>query len=90
LTLGVAAPVLAQKTAADNFVDGEVKKIDKDTGKITIKHGPIPNLEMPGMTMVFRAKDAADLDKVKVGDSVRFKADKVDGNITITEIKPVS
>jgi Cu/Ag efflux protein CusF len=74
--------------AADDSVEGEVRKVDKDAKKITLKHGPIPNLEMTGMTMVFRVKDPAMLDAVKVGDKVRFKADKVQGAITITEIKP--
>ena len=68
------------------FVDGEVRKVDKDAGKITLKHGPIANLEMPAMSMVFRAKDPAMLEKVKAGDKVRFKADKVGGAYTVTEI----
>jgi Cu(I)/Ag(I) efflux system periplasmic protein CusF len=103
LTMGAVAPAFSQQQgpegraagatagkAADNFVEGEVKKIDKDAGKITLKHGPIPNLEMPGMTMVFRAKDPSALDKLKVGDIVKFKAEKIDGNITVTEYKPAS
>ena len=69
------------------MTDGEVKKIDKDNGKITIKHGEIKNLDMPGMTMVFRIQDPAMLDKVKVGDKINFAADKVKGNITVTRIE---
>ena len=61
--------------------------MDKDAKKITLKHGPIPNLEMTGMTMVFRVTDPAMLDAVKAGDKGRFKADKVQGAIAITEIK---
>ena len=68
------------------MVDGEIRKVDKDAGKITIRHGPLTNLDMPAMTMVFRVKDAAMLDQVKVGDTVKFKAEKVDGNFTVTEI----
>ena len=71
------------------MVDGEVRKVDKEQGKITLKHAPITNLEMPGMTMVFRVKDPAMLDKVKEGDKVRFTADKVGGNITVTSIEAV-
>ena len=71
------------------MTDGEIKKIDKDNGKITIKHGEIKNLDMPGMTMVFRVQDAAMLDQVKVGDKVNFAADKVKGNITVTKIEAV-
>lgn len=74
--------------ASKAFVDGDVRKVDKDAGKVTLRHGPIPNLDMPAMTMVFRAKDPAMLDAVKVGDKVRFKADKIQGTITVTEIQP--
>ena len=87
-----AAPVqLAQATVAassNNVVEGEVKKVDKELKKITLKHGEIKNLDMPGMTMVFRVKDPAMLDQVKAGDKVKFKAEKLDGAITVTEISP--
>ncbi len=79
---------LAQADArAAPMSDGEVRKIDKEAGKITIKHGPLPNLEMPGMTMVFQVKDPAMLDKLKVGDKVRFTAEKVGGAIVVTDIQ---
>ena len=74
--------------AASGFAEGEVKKIDKSAGKITLKHGPLPALDMPAMTMVFRAKDAALLDQVKTGDVIRFKAEKIDGNFTVTDYQP--
>lgn len=61
------------------MTDGEVRKIDKETKKITIKHGEIKNLDMPGMTMVFQVKDVALLDPVKVGDKVKFVAEKAGG-----------
>ena len=80
--------VAAPSTAAP-MVDAEVRKVVKDTGKITLKHGPIPNIEMPSMTMVFRVKDAEMLDKVKKGDKVRFTADKVGGAYTVTAIETV-
>ena len=70
------------------MTDGEVKKVDKDVGKLTIKHGPLTNLDMPGMTMVFRVKDPAMLDQVKEGDKIRFVAERVDGAITVVELKP--
>ena len=73
--------------AATAMTDGEVKKIDKDSGKITIKHGPITNLGMPGMTMVFKAKDAAMLDQVKPGDKIRFVAERGDGALVVTKIE---
>jgi Cu(I)/Ag(I) efflux system protein CusF len=78
----------ATSAAAAPMSDGEVRKVDKDAGKITLKHGPIPNLDMPDMTMVFRVKDAAMLDAVKAGDKVRFAADKVGGQYTVTRIEP--
>ncbi len=81
--------VRATQTAAGAtpMSDGEVRKIDKDSNKITLKHGEIKNLEMPGMTMVFRVKDAAMLDKVEVGAKVRFTAEKADGAFVITAIE---
>ena len=68
--------------------DGEVRKIDKENKKITLKHGEIKNLEMPGMTMVFQVKDPAMLDTVKPGDKVMFRAEKVNGSLMVTEIMP--
>ena len=70
------------------LIDGEVKKVDMDTGKLTIKHGPITNLGMPAMTMVFRVNDPALLDKVKNGDKIRFAADKVSGVLTVMRVEP--
>ncbi|HJV85334.1 MAG TPA: copper-binding protein [Noviherbaspirillum sp.] len=77
-------PVAAKASA---MTEGEIKKVDKEAGKITIKHGPIENLGMPNMTMVFRAKDPAMLDQVKQGDKVRFTADKVNGALTVTKLE---
>lgn len=68
--------------------DGEVRKVDKDAGKITIKHGPLVNLDMPGMTMVFRVKDPAMLDQVKEGDKIKFVADSMNGALTVTRMEP--
>ena len=79
----------AATSAADtsSMVDAEVRKVDKDAKKITLKHGEIKNLEMPAMTMVFQVKDTALLDKVKVGDKVKFKAEKVTSGFAVTEIE---
>ena len=68
--------------------DGEVRKVDVEAKKITLKHGAIANLDMPPMTMVFRVADAAMLGNLKPGDLVRFTADRVDGAITVTAIEP--
>lgn len=76
------------KTAAAEMVDGEVRKVDVENKKITVKHGEIKNLEMPGMTMVFQVKDPAMLSQVKAGDKIRFAAEKSGGAIVITEMQP--
>lgn len=73
--------------AAEPAVDGEVTKIDESAGKITIKHGPIPNLDMDSMTMVFRVKEPDMLKQVKVGDKIKFEADRVNGAITVTQME---
>lgn len=67
--------------------EAEVRKVDKDAGKITLKHGEIKNLDMPPMSMVFQVKDKALLDKVKAGDKVNFTADKIDGAYTVMSIE---
>ena len=67
--------------------DGEVRKVDKDAKKITLKHGPLANLDMPPMTMVFQVKDPAMLDLVKAGDKVKFRAEKIGGAYTIVKIE---
>lgn len=69
------------------MTDGVVRKIDKEAGKITLKHEPIANLDMSAMTMVFRVTDPAMLESVKVGDAVRFTADSIGGQLTVTRIE---
>lgn len=69
------------------FVAGKVVKVDASAGKITIDHRKIPNLDMEPMTMVFRAADPVFLKAVKAGDEVRFKADTVNGQLTVVAIE---
>lgn len=101
-TLSVASPAPAQEpdhavhhqVAADPepaipVVGGLVRKVDKNGGKITLKHGPIPNIGMPDMTMVFRVKESAMLQQVKAGDKVRFSAENIGGLYTITRLERV-
>ena len=83
----MAHHVAAATTPA--MTDGEVRKVDKDAAKITLKHGPILNLDMPAMTMVFQVKDAAMIDQIKSGDRVRFHAEKVNGAYTVMEMQVV-
>lgn len=73
--------------ALAQLAEGEIRKVDKDAKKITIKHGEIKTLDMPPMTMVFQVKDAAMLDQVKAGDKVRFSAEKLGGAYTVTRIE---
>lgn len=93
----VGNPVFAQMNmdhgkmgmaAAPGMTDGEVRKIDKDAGKITIKHGDIKHMDMPGMTMVFVAKDKALLDKTSVGAKIQFMVTNENGQMTATDIQP--
>ena len=70
------------------LTEAEVRKVDKDNGKITLKHGEIKNLDMPPMSMVFQVKDPALLDKVKAGDNIRFTVDKINGAFTVLSIEP--
>ncbi|MDE2626243.1 MAG: copper-binding protein [Burkholderiales bacterium] len=87
---GMAMPGMKMDATADMpMTDGEVRKIDKDNRKITLKHGDIKNLDMPGMTMVFTVTDPALLDKVQVGNKVRFVAAKADGALVVTAIEAV-
>ena len=80
----------AVSLAADGpMADGEVRKIDKAQAKITLRHGPIANLDMPGMTMVFKASDPKLLDGLKEGDKIRFTAEKLNGTIAVTAIRVV-
>ena len=77
----LALPVLAQQ------VNGTVKKVDEAQGKLTIDHGPIKNLDMDAMSMVFRAGDPAMLKGLKSGDRIKFDADRVNGQITVTKLQ---
>ena len=73
-----AAPLVA-------YTSGEIKNIDPDRGLITLKHGPIENLGMPEMTMIFRLAKPLTVEALNVGDKVRFKADRIQGLLVVTE-----
>ncbi len=79
----------AKAAVGSEVSQGEIRKVDKGAGKITIKHGPLKNLDMPAMTMVFQVKDPAMLDKVKAGDKINFVAEKVDGAYTVMQLESV-
>lgn len=72
----------------DKFMaEGVVRKIDSDNRKITLKHGEIKNLQMPGMTMVFRLQETVNMDKLQAGDKVLFHVEKLDGAFVITDLQ---
>ena len=88
--LWLAANPLAGMAQSDDYVSGQVTKIDEASGKITIRHGPIKKFDMDAsMTMAFRAGDPAMLKAVKPGDRVRFVPDRVNGQFTVTKIEKV-
>lgn len=96
LALLAAAPVFAAESgsatatsaaASAKMSHGEIKKIDTSAGKLTIKHGPLENLGMDGMTMVFRVKDPAMLQQVSVGDKIDFVAEQVNGALTVVKMQ---
>lgn len=69
--------------------EGLVKKVDRARGKLTIRHGPLENLDMPAMTMVFRVRDPVLFDRVRPGDNIHFLADRMDGQLTVTRLEVV-
>lgn len=77
----------ASATAPESMSTGEVKKVDKSAGKMTIKHGPLENLGMGAMTMAFRAADPSMLDQVNVGDKIHFVAEQPNGQLTVTKLE---
>jgi Cu/Ag efflux protein CusF len=83
----IIALAFAGAALAAEYTKGEVTKIDTKQKKLTIKHEELKTLGMPAMTMVFVVADDAMLDKVKEGQAIEFIADRVNGRITVTEIK---
>jgi Cu(I)/Ag(I) efflux system periplasmic protein CusF len=83
--LACALPALAQAP----MDDGEVRRVNKRTKEITIKHPPIPRLAMPAMTMPFPVKEEAMLDRVQEGDKVKFFAEKIGDEAVIIRIEVV-
>jgi Cu(I)/Ag(I) efflux system protein CusF len=96
LLLALAYPIAAsadsshhpQSASQTELSDGEVRKVDKEAKKITIRHGPLKNLDMPAMTMVFQVKDPAVLEQVKPGDKILFSAEKSGGAYFVTTMQP--
>jgi Cu/Ag efflux protein CusF len=80
-------PLQLAQANTEALSEGEVRKVDKAQGKVTLRHGSIANLDMPPMTMVFQAKDPAVLDQLKVGEKVRFRAEKEGSTYVVTRVE---
>ncbi len=97
--LSMSMPAVAQTGAqptsrskmehGPSMTEGEVRKVDQDAGKVTIKHGEIKNLDMPPMTMVFVAQDKALLANLQAGEKIQFSAEQGAGQFLVTDIKPL-
>lgn len=87
LTIAALTLAFAGSAFAAEYTKGEVTKVDSKQKKVTIKHEPLENLDMPAMTMVFVVAEDSMLEKVKPGQAIEFKADRVNGRITLVEIK---
>lgn len=86
-TAASLAFLIAALPAAAQSVNGTVTKIDEAQGKLTINHGPIKNLDMDAMTMVFKAGDPEMLKGLKAGTKIKFDADRVNGQITVIKLQ---
>jgi Cu(I)/Ag(I) efflux system periplasmic protein CusF len=86
---GPSAPTQAEPAESMEMVAAEVRKVDKDGGKVTLKHGAIKSLDMPAMTMVFRVKDPALFEKLIEGASVKAAFESKDGNYYVTKVETV-
>lgn len=101
ITIGAALPLSSFAQAAMDhskmnmsqmnpvMTDGEVKKVDLETGKVTIKHGEIKHLDMPGMTMVLTVKDKTLLTNIKPGEKINFMVINEGGKLVVTDIQPI-
>ena len=81
-----AAP--AQVATAAELSEGEVLRWDARTSKVTLRHGPIANLGMPPMTMVFKVQNADQGSALQAGMKVRFRAEQLQGAYVLTHIAP--
>lgn len=80
-------PSTQVSTAVASWAEGEVRRVDRAQGRVTLRHGPIDSLGMPPMTMVFRVQDPAWLEGLQPGDHIRFQAERVGGAYTVTRLE---
>jgi Cu(I)/Ag(I) efflux system periplasmic protein CusF len=90
VSTGAPTASVATSVAVKDMVEAEVRKVDKDAKKVTLKHGPIKNLDMPGMTMVFQVRDTALFDKLVVGEKIMFTAEQLQGAFVMTGAEKVA
>jgi Cu/Ag efflux protein CusF len=81
------APSTAATPAAKEMAEAEVRKVDKEAKKVTLKHGPIKSLDMPSMTMVFQVRDEKLFDKLTVGEKIKFSAEQLQGAFVVTGVE---
>lgn len=86
--LAVALALPAAFAGATDLAEGEVRRVDVETRKLTLRHGPIANLGMGSMTMVFQVADPRLLEGLKPGDRIRFRAERVGGQFTVVAVEP--
>jgi len=84
---GKPATAASAQPATGEMTDGEVRRVDKEASKLTLKHAETKSLDMPAMTMVFVVKDKVMLERLKAGDKIKFKAINDAGKYTVTEIQ---
>lgn len=87
LAAGLSVPAAMATTHDELLTEGEIRKIDLDSGRVTLRHGPIENLQMQGMTMMFQVAPVEQLEELEAGDKVRFRAVKDNGKLLVTEIE---
>ena len=89
VALAAASLATAAQGVAADMAEAEIRKVDREAKKVTLKHGPIKNLDMPPMTMVFQVRDAKLLDSLKAGDKVRFSAEQQQGAYVVTAVEKI-
>ena len=88
--LALALAAAGQRAFAQEWVDAEVRKVEKEAGRLSLKHGEIKSMDMPAMTMTFRVRDKAMLDTLAVGDRVRVQVVREGGQFVIVALRRAS
>jgi Cu(I)/Ag(I) efflux system periplasmic protein CusF len=89
-TAAPTAPAATPMPVTKDMTEAEVRKVDKEAKKVTLKHGPIKNLDMPGMTMVFQVRDEKLFDKLVAGEKIKFSAEQLQGAFVVTGVDKIN